>query len=53
MFGLKVQKLSRNGKFNGNIWMVKIDNKFFYDFNPYAEVVEGDWLINTTEWIII
>ena len=34
-------------KFNGNIWMVKIDNKFFGDFNPYSEKVEGDWLINT------
>ena len=27
--------------------MVKIDNKFFGDFNPYAEIIEGDWLINT------
>ena len=34
-------------KFNGNIWMVKINNKFFGDFNPYVEIVEGDWLINT------
>ena len=34
-------------KFQGNVWMVKIDNKFFGDFNPYAEIIEGDWLINT------
>ena len=34
-------------KFDGNIWMVKINNKFFGDFNPYIEIVEGDWLINT------
>jgi len=34
-------------KFNGNVWMVKIDNKFFGDFNPYVEIVEGDWLLNT------
>ena len=34
-------------KFQGNVWMVKIDNKFFGDFNPYVEIVEGDWLINT------
>ena len=34
-------------KFNGNVWMVKIDNKFFGDFNPYVEIVQGDWLLNT------
>ena len=34
-------------KFDGNIWVVKIDNNFFGDFNPYIEIVEGDWLINT------
>ena len=34
-------------KYDGNIWMVKIDNEFFGDFNPYVEIVEGDWLINT------
>ena len=34
-------------KFKGNVWMVKIDNKFFGDFNPYVEIVEGDWLLNT------
>ena len=27
--------------------MVKIDNKFFGDFNPYVEIVQGDWLLNT------
>ena len=34
-------------KFKGNEWMVKIDNKFFGDFNPYVEIVQGDWLLNT------
>ena len=34
-------------KFNGNVWMVKIDKKFFGDFNPYVEIVQGDWLLNT------
>ena len=34
-------------KFEGNVWMVKIDNKFFGDFNPYVEIVQGDWLLNT------
>ena len=26
--------------------MVEIDNQIFGDFNPYQEIVEGDWLIN-------
>ena len=33
-------------KYEGNIWMVEIDNQIFGDFNPYQEIVEGDWLIN-------
>ena len=33
-------------KYNGNIWVVEIDNQIFGDFNPYQEIVEGDWLIN-------
>ena len=33
-------------KYEGNIWMVEIDNQIFRDFNPYQEIVEGDWLIN-------
>lgn len=27
------------------LWMVKIPNKFFGDYNPYLEVIDGDWLI--------
>jgi len=29
---------------DGNIWKTVIDNKFFGDFNPYSEVLFGDWL---------
>src|SRR5690554_3322160 len=28
---------------DGNIWKTVIDNKFFGDFNPYSEVLFGDW----------
>jgi len=31
-------------KRDGNIWKTVIDNKFFGDFNPYSEVLYGDWL---------
>ena len=33
-------------KYEGNIWTVELDNQMFGDFNPYQEIVEGDWLIN-------
>jgi len=29
---------------DGNIWKTVIDNKFFGGFNPYSEVLFGDWL---------
>ena len=29
---------------DGDIWKTVIDNKFFGDFNPYSEVLFGDWL---------
>ena len=31
----------------GSIWKVQINNSFFNDFNPYEEIVKGDWLMNT------
>ena len=31
----------------GSIWKTEIDNQFFGDYNPYQEVVFGDWLIHT------
>ncbi|MDR2571138.1 MAG: right-handed parallel beta-helix repeat-containing protein [Oscillospiraceae bacterium] len=30
---------------DGDIWKVEIDNHFFGEFNPYDEVVYGDWLM--------
>jgi len=29
---------------DGNIWKTVIDNKFFGSFNPYSEILFGDWL---------
>ena len=28
------------------MWVTNIDNDFFGDFNPYQEVINGDWLVN-------
>lgn len=30
-----------------NVWSVQIDNHFFNNFNPYNEILKGDWLMNT------
>ena len=30
-------------KINEDIWEVKISNSFFGDFNPYADVISGNW----------
>lgn len=32
---------------DGEIWKTIIDNKFFGDFNPFAEAIFGDWLFKT------
>lgn len=31
----------------GPVWMLTLDNAFFGDFNPYKEIVSGDWLLDT------
>jgi len=31
-----------------DIWKTEIDNRFFKDFNPYDEVLYGDWLFSGT-----
>ena len=28
----------------GSVWRTDVDNSLFGDFNPYAEVVDGDWM---------
>lgn len=34
----------------GCVWRVAIPNRFFGGFNPYTEVLEGDWLAAPTEY---
>ena len=31
-------------KYRGDVWMVKLDNRFFGKHNPYTTIVFGDWL---------
>jgi len=30
-------------KFTGNVWKVVIPNSFFGDYNPYKDIIHGDW----------
>ena len=34
-------------KHKGSVWKVVIDNSFFGEFNPYQEILYGDWLTKT------
>ncbi|WP_339884901.1 right-handed parallel beta-helix repeat-containing protein [Polaribacter vadi] len=34
-------------KYKGSVWKVVLDNSFFGDFNPYQEILYGDWLTKT------
>ena len=31
-------------KFSGDVWKAKIPNSFFTTYNPYKDLVKGDWL---------
>lgn len=33
--------------FEGNVWKVHLSNSMFNNFNPYKEILKGDWLMNT------
>lgn len=41
------EQISTWKKHKGTVWKVVLDNEFFGDFNPYQEVVYGDWLTKT------
>jgi hypothetical protein len=32
-------------RLNGNVWMVAVPNTLFGSFNPFAEEIEGDWIV--------
>jgi hypothetical protein len=34
-------------KHEGTVWKVVLENPFFGDFNPYQEIIYGDWLTKT------
>ncbi|MGN6299015.1 MAG: right-handed parallel beta-helix repeat-containing protein [Ginsengibacter sp.] len=36
-------------KLDNDAWEVKIPNTFFKDFNPYKELIQGDWFTPTPE----
>jgi hypothetical protein len=33
-------------RFKGNVWKVTIPNAFFGDYNPYKDIIHGDWFID-------
>ena len=34
-------------KYKGDVWKVTLNNEMFGDFNPYKEIMFGDWLLKT------
>ncbi len=32
-------------KHGDNIWKVTLNNEMFGDYNPYAQIIDGDWLV--------
>ena len=34
-------------QYKGNVWKVVLDNTMFGEFNPYQEIIKGDWITNT------
>ena len=33
--------------YEGKVWVVSLNNEIFANFNPYKEILKGDWLMNT------
>lgn len=36
-------------KYKGNIWKSEVSNEIFGDYNPYAELLDGDWYMEPLE----
>lgn len=34
-------------KHKNNVWTVTLENSMFGDFNPYQEIIKGDWVVST------
>jgi len=42
---IKGSEIIKNwNKVKGSVWMVVIPNHFFKNYNPYSDLLEGDWL---------
>jgi hypothetical protein len=35
----------------GDVWTVKVANALFGSFNPFAEEVDGDWIVYADQWV--
>ena len=33
-----------------NVWKVTLPNIMFGDYNPYAQTIDGDWMVDPKEW---
>lgn len=36
----------------GNVWVATVPNTLFGDYNPYEEIVSGDWLIDPVDYVL-
>lgn len=43
------ERITNWEEIKGNIWRVRLDNRFFGGFNPYTETLDGDWLMEPTD----
>ena len=34
----------------GSVWKKELDNIMFGDYNPYAQTIDGDWILEPTDW---
>ncbi|MBO7148528.1 MAG: right-handed parallel beta-helix repeat-containing protein [Clostridia bacterium] len=46
---IKGSEVVGNWEKDGDIWKTKVDNKIFGKFNPFEELLAGDWLIKPAD----
>ncbi|MEY8351749.1 right-handed parallel beta-helix repeat-containing protein [Lachnospiraceae bacterium 54-53] len=44
------ERISNWENTEGTVWKVSLPNAFFGDYNPYLEVLGGDWFVYPLEW---
>lgn len=47
----QITNWTKDGK--GNVWKVVLPNSYFGEFNPYAEILGGDWLYVTQPYFCL